>query len=51
LRGPYNPAGQVALLDEAGRGLGLGEVDAEGGLRPARLFRWAAATGAIAREG
>jgi tRNA pseudouridine55 synthase len=51
LRGPYKPAGQVALLDEAGRGLGLGEVDAEGGLRPARLFRWAAATGAIAREG
>ena len=45
LRGPYAPAGQVALLDEAGRGLGLGLVDGEGGLRPARLFRWAAATG------
>lgn len=43
LRGPYQPRGrQVALLDEHGRGLGLGEVDAEGGLRPARLFRWAA---------
>jgi tRNA pseudouridine55 synthase len=45
LRGPYQPPGQVALLDEAGRGLGLGHVDADGGLRPARLFRWAAATG------
>jgi tRNA pseudouridine55 synthase len=43
LRGPYQPLGrQVAILDEHGRGLGLGEVDAEGGLRPARLFRWAA---------
>lgn len=44
LRGPYQPQGQVALLDEHGRGLGLGDVDAEGGLRPTRLFRWAAAT-------
>lgn len=41
LRGPYLARGQVAILDEQGRGLGLGEVDAEGGLRPARLFRWA----------
>ena len=46
LRGPYQPFGrQVAVLDEHGRGLGLGEVDGEGGLRPSRLFRWAAATG------
>lgn len=45
LPGPYRPAGQVAVLDEHGRGLGLGEVDAEGGLRPTRLFRWASATG------
>lgn len=45
LRGPYPPRGrQVAMLDEQGRGLGLGEVDAEGGLRPVRLFRWAAIT-------
>ncbi|MBN8262299.1 MAG: tRNA pseudouridine(55) synthase TruB [Xanthomonadales bacterium] len=44
LRGPYKPAGQVAIADEAGRGLGLGEVDADGNLRPTRLFRWAAAT-------
>ena len=47
LRGPYRPQGAVALLDEQGRGLGLGEVDAEGGLRPVRLFRWAAASGAL----
>ncbi len=51
LRGPYQPQGQVALLDEHGRGLGLGEVDAEGGLRPARLFRWASATGALPEAG
>lgn len=45
LRGPYPSRGrQVAMLDEQGRGLGLGEVDAEGGLRPVRLFRWAAIT-------
>lgn len=44
LRGPYKPAGQVAIVDEGGRGLGLGDVDAEGALRPTRLFRWAAAT-------
>jgi len=47
LHGPYKPQGQVALLDEHGRGLGLGEVDAEGGLRPTRLFRWAATSGAV----
>ena len=46
LRGPYPAAGPVAILDEGGRGLGLGEVDDDGGLRPTRLFRWAAATGA-----
>ncbi|MCR6495916.1 tRNA pseudouridine(55) synthase TruB [Thermomonas sp. S9] len=47
LRGPYPPRGrQVAILDEQGRGLGLGEVDTEGGLRPTRLFRWAAIAGA-----
>ena len=51
LRGPYKPQGQVALLDEHGRGLGLGEVDAEGALRPVRLFRWAAATGADPVQG
>ena len=51
LRGPSRPAGQVAVLDEHGRGLGLGDVDAEGGLRPSRLFRWAAATGKVAAVG
>jgi tRNA pseudouridine55 synthase len=45
LRGPYRPTGQVVVLDEHGRGLGLGEVDGGGGLRPTRLFRWAVATG------
>jgi tRNA pseudouridine55 synthase len=44
LRGPHAPAGRVAILDEHGRGLGLGEVDEAGELRPVRLFRWAAAT-------
>ena len=37
--------GSVALYDEAGRALGLGEVDEEGRLRPQRLFTWAAALG------
>ncbi|RZA14328.1 MAG: tRNA pseudouridine(55) synthase TruB, partial [Lysobacteraceae bacterium] len=46
LRGPYQPPGQVAVLDEQGRGLGLGEIDGEGGLRPSRLFRWAVETSA-----
>ena len=45
LRGPYQPVGQVAILDEQGRGLGLGEVDPDGGLQPSRLFRWAVAAG------
>lgn len=41
LRGPYQPRErQVALLDERGRGLGLGEVNSEGALRPSRLFTW-----------
>lgn len=46
LQGPYPASGHVAIFDEGGRGLGLGEVDDDGGLRPTRLFRWAAATGA-----
>jgi tRNA pseudouridine55 synthase len=41
--GPFRPTGSVALVDAAGRALGLGEVDAEGRLRPQRLFTWAAA--------
>ena len=47
LHGTYRPVGHVAVLDEDGRGLGLGEVNADGGLRPLRLFRWASATGAL----
>ena len=43
--GASSTAGQVALYDDAGRALGLGEVDAEGRLRPQRLFTWAAALG------
>lgn len=39
--GGFQPMGSVAILDEAGRALGLGEVDAEGKLRPQRLFSWA----------
>jgi len=39
--GGFHPAGSVAILDEAGRALGLGEVDQEGRLRPQRLFSWA----------
>ena len=39
--GGFLPAGSVAILDEAGRALGLGEVDREGKLRPQRLFSWA----------
>ena len=43
--GASSTPGNVALYDEAGRALGLGEVDGEGRLRPHRLFTWAAALG------
>jgi len=43
--GASSMPGSVALYDEAGRALGLGEVDGEGRLRPQRLFTWAAALG------
>jgi tRNA pseudouridine55 synthase len=39
--GGFHPPGSVAIFDEAGRALGLGEVDAGGQLRPQRLFSWA----------
>jgi tRNA pseudouridine55 synthase len=32
----------VNVTDATGRSLGLAEVDADGQLRPKRLFRWAA---------
>lgn len=38
----FRPAPSVAIVDEAGRALGLGVVDGEGWLRPQRLFAWAA---------
>jgi tRNA pseudouridine55 synthase len=41
LNGDFQPAGAVALFDEHGRALGLGEVDHGGCLRPQRLFTWA----------
>jgi tRNA pseudouridine55 synthase len=43
--GASSTPGNVALYDEAGRALGLGEVDGQGTLRPQRLFTWAAALG------
>jgi tRNA pseudouridine55 synthase len=43
--GASSTPGSVALYDEAGRALGLGEVDATGCLRPQRLFTWAAELG------
>ena len=39
--GTFTPAGNVAVLDEAGRALGLGMVDEAGQLRPQRWFAWA----------
>jgi tRNA pseudouridine55 synthase len=39
----FRPAQSVAIVDEAGRALGLGMVDEDGWLRPQRLFAWAAA--------
>ena len=41
--GGFRPAGPVAIFDPQGRALGLGDVDAEGRLRPQRLFSWACA--------
>jgi tRNA pseudouridine55 synthase len=41
LNGEFQPTGAVALFDERGRALGLGEVDGNGCLRPQRLFTWA----------
>ena len=44
------PAGEVAILDHAGRALGLGQLDAESRLQPKRMFSWACA-GAEAAAG
>jgi tRNA pseudouridine55 synthase len=37
----HGPAGEVAILDQHGRALGLGQLDADSGLRPKRMFSWA----------
>jgi tRNA pseudouridine55 synthase len=51
--GGFHPPGEVAIMDDGGRALGLGTVDPAGGLRPQRLFAWAcvqpAPTVAVAR--
>jgi tRNA pseudouridine55 synthase len=39
--GGFHPPGSVGIFDDAGRALGLGQVDAEGRLHPQRLFTWA----------
>ncbi|MGV8931369.1 MAG: tRNA pseudouridine(55) synthase TruB [Luteimonas sp.] len=41
--GGFRPSGPVAIFDPNGRALGLGDVDADGCLRPQRLFSWACA--------
>jgi tRNA pseudouridine55 synthase len=46
----FRPAPSVAIVDEAGRALGLGAVDEAGWLRPQRLFAWAAAQPPAAGE-
>jgi tRNA pseudouridine55 synthase len=43
----FRPAPSVAIVDEAGRALGLGLVDDDGWLRPQRLFAWAAAVQSV----
>lgn len=39
--GAFRPEGEVAIFGPQGRALGLGQVDADGRLRPQRLFGWA----------
>jgi tRNA pseudouridine55 synthase len=41
--GGFRPPGNVAVLDQTGRALGLGEVDGEGRLHARRMFTWACA--------
>ncbi|WP_345295684.1 tRNA pseudouridine(55) synthase TruB [Luteimonas vadosa] len=48
LTGPFEPEGEVAILDRSGRALGLGLVDGQGRLHPRRLFSWACAQPAMA---
>jgi tRNA pseudouridine55 synthase len=44
------PAEQVAIYDEAGRVLGLGEIDADRVVRPGRLFTWTTEAAVGGRE-
>jgi len=39
--GQFTQPGEVAIFTENGRALGLGEINAEGVLRPKRMFTWA----------
>lgn len=39
--GPFQPVGEVAVMDGWGKALGLGEIDASGRLRARRMFTWA----------
>lgn len=43
VRAAFRHLGEVAVCDADGRALGLGHIDAEGVLRPKRLFSWASA--------
>jgi tRNA pseudouridine55 synthase len=45
------PQEQVAIFDETGRVLGLGEIDADRVLRPGRLFTWTTEAAARSSEG
>jgi tRNA pseudouridine55 synthase len=45
------PHEQVAIFDETGRVLGLGEIDADRVLRPGRLFTWTTEAAARSSEG
>lgn len=43
--GPYTPTGEVAIVGPRGRAEGLGQVDADGRLKPQRMFRRAGGSG------
>jgi len=40
VEGAFAQHGEVAIFDDTGRTLGLGEVDTQGSLRPKRMFTW-----------
>jgi tRNA pseudouridine55 synthase len=45
------PEQQVAIFDETGRVLGLGEIDGDRVLRPGRLFTWTTEAAARPSDG